>query len=349
MSNLLKEQYQIRSNFLIFKSVDGKPVRAIYPSWGKIYPKAYNTLKLKHRFGNPVNKDLEVSKENSDRKRCLAEVKSYLSSCDPEFYKQVYNMLDPVSLDAKPIDGRKFKAYGIHSALYSGMEVDYDRIIKEVKQIQEATFTNPTKANHLKNLLTLELKQSNYIASLMYAPTSMSAKLVETRDELAKRLGLKKSEVNELTEMLDNMLNNNLKNVHTYIDNATKIIESGKFLLPRDDEAIKKACYDYPRQAIDNAFNKLADKDLSRVYGSKLDMAKAIIIDINKNYNNAISVPSPTATHDIFRDSAFIDDIEARETRNNLINGQETPDMANPDEVALLYDSFEENNSNNIM
>ena len=78
-------------------------------------------------------------------------------------------------------------------------------------------------------------------------------------------------------------------------------------------------------------------------------MAKAIIIDINKNYTNAISVPSPTATHDIFRDSAFIDDIEARETRNNLINGQETPDMADPDEVALLYDSFEENNSNNIM
>lgn len=331
MSNILRAEDTVKSFGLLKGST-----RHIYPAYGNVYKERYNENKQQHLYGQ-----LDSNK-NRNKQNCLMHVTNILKSCDLDFARRIFNLLDPVSLDCSPSDGRKEIAYGIHSAIACGLSVDYDAILKKVNQINSLTYSNPKQATQLKNELVLQIKQTDYIAQMLYAPTMMARAYQKTYNDLKTRLKLSAPECKQLEEYVNSLLTDAVINIHTSTENAEAMINAGKFLMPRDPNAIRHACFTYPQEALNKIFDIVIQKGSVRdVYGSKLAMAKAVIADITNNYNDVTKVPSPNATLEEFKQSAYVCEQEAQEISNNYINNKPTPNVAHPEEIAEQYETHE--------
>ncbi len=338
MSNVLRPEDAVKA-FGLLKGT----TRHIYPVFGNVYKERYNENKQQHLYGQ-----LDANK-NRNKQNCLMHVTNILKGCDMPFARRIFNLLDPVSLDCSPADGRKEIAYGIHAAIACGLSIDYDKILKKVNQINTLTYSNPKQATQLKNELVLEIKQTDYIAQMLYAPTMMARAYQKTFGELKTRLKLSAPECKQLEEYINSLLTDTVINIHNSTDNAQAMIEAGKFLMPRDPNAIKNACFTYPQEALEKIFYTVIQKGSVRdVYGSKLAMAKAVIADITNNYNDVTKVPSPNATLEEFKNSAYVCEQEAQEITNNYINNKPTPNVAHPEEIVEQYETHENMSNDNF-
>lgn len=332
MSNLLKQEYAIQPNILFLKSKDGKPLRAIYPPWCMIYKEQFQENRSQHSMGK-----LDAS-GNRDKQKCIAHVVSMLKGMgDIDYAKKIFHLLDPIGINATPIDNRAKKAYGMYSGLSCGMVVDFDSIIKRISTIKDVSAKNPKYAMHLKDMLAYRLEQTNYIAELLVAPSFASKYQLDLLEKLKDRFNLNQQQSKHLEGIIRTSINKSIVNLKNYVANATNYIESGKFLFPRDPEAIRKACYEYPEKALQRAEMRAKNTNLSNA-----QLAEETIIDCINQFNKAMFVPSPTATVDTFKESGWICEEEAQEISKGFIESGKNENVSDAGEIATYYDSFQE-------
>lgn len=334
MSNLLKQEYAIQPNILFLKSKDGKPLRAIYPPWCMIYKEQYQENKTQHSMGK-----LDAN-GNRDKQKCIAHVVSMLKGMgDFEYTRRIFNLLDPIGINATPIDNRAKKAYGMYSGLACGMVLDYDTIINRISTIKDLSTKNPKVAMHLKDMLAFRLEQTNYIAELLVSPSYASKYQLDLVSKLKDKFNLNQQQAKHLEDLVRTSINKNLINLKSYVANATTYIESGKFLFPRDPEAIRKACYEYPEKALQRAEMKAKNTNLSNA-----QIAEETIIDCISKFNKALFVPSPSAPVDTFKESGWVCEEEAKEISKDFIESGKNENVSDAGEIATYYDSFQEIN-----
>lgn len=123
---------------------------------------------------------------------------------------------------------------------------------------------------------------------------------------------LTEEEVKAVDDYINKTVNSELKQLHINVGNALKIIGSGGFLMPRDNDVIKESIYAYPDMKIKEAFLNLSaqGKTPVQVYGSALNMALTLIRETSKLYYQSVNVPPPEFAR-------FNDDVLFGENWNN--------------------------------
>lgn len=189
MSNKLQDRYAIQPNILLLRSLDGKPVRLVYPTWSIIYPSSF-----KDSWETYVHGKIDPRTGKRSEKNCHTHVMNILDrtfkpivdnphkdKVEQEWaniYTKIHDLISPVPFNGKLKNPRLIKAYGMYSALSCGMTLNFEKIIKEVEIISENMYTNTSYAKAKANLLCLKLEQTNFIASMITAPAQTSATCV---------------------------------------------------------------------------------------------------------------------------------------------------------------------------
>lgn len=167
----LADEFAIQPEILLLRSADGMPVKQVFPRWAVVEKEAFNEAKSQHVYG----------KLRSDGKRdnlnCVVHVVNILKPVDVEFAKAVYHHIDPCGMLGKPSDGRAYKAYGINGALTCNYVLDFETLIKKINGILSCE--DKEKAERMKLLLLLELKQLNFIGQLVAACSLNAIKFID--------------------------------------------------------------------------------------------------------------------------------------------------------------------------
>lgn len=391
MSNKLDDKHAIQSRILyLVHSIDGKPVRYIFPMWKNTFPKQF-----KESWDTYVHGKIDPATGKRSEKNCHTHVMNILDRTfkplmdDPQYknwtenYKKLHDLISPVPFDGKDRikNTRSIYAYGMYAALSSGMTLDYPKLIEKVENITNLLYTNPSRGDREMNKLILELKQTNFIASMLASPSYCGSEYVHILDALTlsekeiKELGpgnqscirsytnelktkiknpnilkmfkeMTKAQRQEILAHLEKLTFSAADKVHENVEKATKIIESGKFLLPRSDEMVKEVVIDNALTNIVNSLNALPDKNLNpRQLIDAIARAGTLSFNQLESVTN-IEEPSPNASLGELRKGSIIYDKEAQAISNEYINTNSSNEKSA--EVATLYDAHQQDHGSSM-
>ena len=281
----LDDRHAIRGDILDLHTIDGRPIRVVYPTWNSLYPSSFKTISDEYMNG-----------KNNSGKNCYNQVRNMLNvlmtplESNPsrteeenillKKYKTVLHGLLPISTFTTSKYPRELYAYGIYGALSSGMQLDFTRIVNDIKLITKDIYSNDfatrKNAERTLNRLTLHVRRMNYIGCMLTAPANTSAtctniiraltmdskeiaqlpnhvkEFIKTfNDELHSKVdnpylfqtlqSLTPSQYKELLGHVNKLTTNATNRISDHVNNATRLIERNDIFKPMNDSSIKDA------------------------------------------------------------------------------------------------------------
>ena len=201
----LDDRHAIRGDILDLHTIDGRPIRVVYPLWGSIYQTSYKTICDEYMNG-----------KNNSGKYCFNQIKNILNAAfkplanEPnktradellvQKYKTILHGLLPISPYAQSKFPRELYAYGIYGAMSCGMQLDFKRITERCQFVANNLHSSDPDVKrqvmNTMNKLTLEIRQMNYIGCMLTAPANISA----TSVNIVRALTMDSKELSQLPE-----------------------------------------------------------------------------------------------------------------------------------------------------
>ena len=355
----LDDRHAIQGDILDLHSIDGRPIRIVYPTWNSLYPSSFKTISNEYMNG-----------KNNSGKNCYNQVRNMLTplinsleSNSPlseserdtlRRYNTILHGLLPISTFSTSKYPRELYAYGIYGALSSGMQLDFTRIVSDIKTITTGIYSNDpaTKANAERTLsgLTLHVRRLNYIGCMLTAPANTSAtctniiraltmdekqisqlpnhvkEFIKTfNDELYSKVknpnlfqALKSftpAQYKELLNHINKLTTNATEKISGHVRYATDAISRDDVFKPKNDNSIKKA-------TLEDVVDRMIDA-LGKLPQNKLD-SRTIMDTIKRSTHDSFNELDRTIDKDVYHDDEAARITEAFEETGSTSGLQES-------------------------
>ena len=355
----LDDRHAIQGDILDLHSIDGRPIRIVYPTWNSLYPSSFKTISNEYMNG-----------KNNSGKNCYNQVRNMLTplinsleSNSPlseserdvlRRYNTILHGLLPISTFSTSKYPRELYAYGIYGALSSGMQLDFTRIVNDIKTITIDIYSNDpaTKANAERTLsgLTLHVRRLNYIGCMLTAPANTSAtctniiraltmdekqisqlpnhvkEFIKTfNDELYSKVknpnlfqALKSftpAQYKELLNHINKLTTNATEKISGHVRYATDAISRDDVFKPKDDNSIKEA-------TLEDVVDRMIDA-LGKLPQNKLD-SRTIMDTIKRSTHDSFNELDKTIDKDVYHDDEAARITEAFEETGSTSGLQES-------------------------
>lgn len=385
-NNKLDREYEIPGNICGFSTLDGGTIKQIFPPWNKVHKKEdFNNI-----WNTYVSGELDPRTGKRTGKNCHSHAinvldstfKNMMDSKDKQnekvfnniynTYKLIREAISPMPFDGHTKNPRTIHAYGMYSALASGMKYDFTPIIERFNELSTLFYSKNYSVLDTKMRATLvELKQTNFVTSILTAPSQTAvtctnmmralfmgqkqidklppesrATVLSYKKMLAERIrdpqilktfqNMGNKQYEEIAKFVVGRTKDSANNVKGYIETATAMMQRGEFFLPRNDEMVKEATID---NVLENILSALANCNSSSP-SAVMNSLKTAIKDSYDTLEYTIKVeePKPEATVEELKKGNLIYEKEAQDDLTKLYEGDSTSDT----EVAQAYDSFKE-------
>lgn len=355
----LDDRHAIQGDILDLHTIDGRPIRIVYPTWNSLYPSSFKTISNEYMNG-----------KNNSGKNCYNQVRNMLTplinsleSNSPlseserdtlRRYNTILHGLLPISTFSTSKYPRELYAYGIYGALSSGMQLDFTRIVNDIKTITIDIYSNDpaTKANAERTLsgLTLHVRRLNYIGCMLTAPANTSAtctniiraltmdekqisqlpnhvkEFIKTfNDELYSKVknpnlfqALKSftpAQYKELLNHINKLTTNATEKISGHVRYATDAISRDDVFKPKNDNSIKKA-------TLEDVVDRMIDA-LGKLPQNKLD-SRTIMDTIKRSTHDSFNELDKTIDKDVYHDDEAARITEAFEETGSTSGLQES-------------------------